>query len=269
MNRVAITGASGRMGRTLVRLLQNHDELVLTQASDRHDSPAIDRDAGFLDNLPDTGVTVARELDAQQLDTVIDFTHPTALSDHVSFCRRHNKALMVGTTGLGDSELDLLKAAGEDICVVLAANTSVGVNLCASLAATAAEVIGPVTDIEIVESHHRHKVDAPSGTALYLGQSIADVLGKDLKRDGVYQRHGQTGERPDGSIGFSTIRGGDIAGEHTVMFIGENERIEITHRATDRVIFARGALRAAEWVTRKQLKGEKGFFGMREVLGLN
>ena len=184
--------------------------------------------------------------------------------EHLAFCRAHGHAIMIGTTGLDDRQRGEIRDAGRDIPVVFVANTSVGINLCVALLETAGRVLGDHMDVEVVEAHHRHKVDAPSGTALLLGETVAGALGRDLGTDGVFAREGHTGPRPKGSIGFSTIRGGDIAGEHTVMFIGESERIEITHRATDRRIFAMGALRAARWLAGRPA----GFYDMRDVLEL-
>ncbi len=198
-------------------------------------------------------------------DLLIEFTTPAATLAHVAECRRVRRGMVIGTTGIDAHGEDLIRQAARDIPIVLAANTSVGINLCLALLETAGQVLGPLTDVEIIEAHHRHKVDAPSGTALLLAQAVAKPLGTDIVADGVYARHGHTGARKSGAIGFSTIRGGDIAGEHTVMFIGDGERVEITHRATDRKIFADGALVAAKWLANQP----PGLYRMRDVLGLH
>ena len=266
--KVAISGANGRMGQTLIRLLQGHSVLELGLAHEHKGADCLNVDSGLNSGIAANGVPITDELDAQGFDLMIDFTVPQATMDNLEFCISHGKAMVIGTTGMTQDQIAKVESAGSSIPVILAANTSVGVNLGASLARKAAEVIGPYTDIEIIEAHHHHKVDAPSGTALFWGREIADQLDINLEEEGVFARHGQTGARKPGTIGFSTIRGGDIAGEHTVMFIGENERLEITHKATDRVIFGRGALRAAEWLSEKVKQGEKGKFTMREVLNL-
>ena len=253
------------MGQAIIRLAQGHVELQVTAAMDYSGSPAIGQDAGALAGIADIGVVVQDQITADQFDVMVDFTTPEGSLHHVQLCREMAKGILVGTTGMTPGQKQSLADAGSDIAVVLAANTSVAVNLCAALVETASKVVGHVTDIEVIEAHHKHKVDAPSGTALFLGEAAAKTLGKVLPEDGVYCREGQTGARPQGTIGFSTIRGGDIAGEHTVMFIGESERIEITHRATDRKIFAMGALRAAMWVAEQN----PGYYDMRDVLDLN
>ena len=263
MIRVAIAGAAGRMGRNLVLACDEADDLELTQALERADSDALGSDAGLLAGLGARGVAIADALDPGAFDVLIDFTHPSATARHVEFCRRHGKRLVVGTTGC-DAELETrMRAAGDEIAIVYAANMSVGVNLCLQLLATAAAVLGDSVDIEIVEAHHRHKVDAPSGTALAMGRVVAETLGRDLGQCAVYGREGQTGARARDTIGFATIRAGDIVGEHRVIFADEGERIEIVHKASSRMTFARGALRACRWVAAR----EPGFYAMRDVLG--
>lgn len=261
--RIAVSGAAGRMGQTLVRLVAEDDALDLASALEHDQSPVLSRDAGAVAGIGPLGVHVSHVPDAG-FDVLVEFTTPEATMAHLAHCRDHGRAIMIGTTGLDDRQRDEVRAAGADIPVVLAANTSVGINLCVALLETASRVLGEQADIEVVEAHHRHKVDAPSGTALLLGETVARTLGRDLGVDGVFAREGHTGPRPEGCIGFSTIRGGDIAGEHTVMFIGESERIEITHRATDRRIFAKGALHAASWLAGRPA----GFYDMRDVLEL-
>ena len=264
MIRLAISGASGRMGQAMIRLAAEDPALQLTAAIEYVGSSAIGVDAGLNAGAATSGVLIAEQLDPDSFDVLIEFTTPAATIEHLAFCRQAGKAMMIGTTGMDAVQKQQVVDAGADIPVVLAANTSVGVNLCVALLETASRVIGNVTDIEVIEAHHKHKVDAPSGTALLLGEAVARPLGKKLSEDGVFAREGITGPRVDGTIGFSTIRGGDIAGEHTVMFIGESERLEITHKATDRKIFAKGALRAASWLGSQK----KGYFDMQDVLEL-
>jgi len=261
--RIAVSGAAGRMGQAIIRLIAEDDALELAAALEHGQSPILSRDAGTVAGIAQLGVPVAPAAEGG-FDVMVEFTTPDATTEHLAFCREHGHAIMIGTTGLDDRQRGEVRDAGRDIPVVFAANTSVGINLCVALLETAGRVLGDHMDVEVVEAHHRHKVDAPSGTALLLGETVAGALGRDLETDGVFAREGHTGPRPAGSIGFSIIRGGDIAGEHTVMFIGESERIEITHRATDRRIFARGALRAARWLAGRPA----GFYDMRDVLEL-
>lgn len=253
------------MGQSIIRLVEETDGLRVGAALEHGDSGALGTDAGTLAGTAAIGVLVAADLDVARFDVLVEFTTPSATMDHLAVCRRAGKAMLIGTTGLDSAQRQQVEDAGEDIPVLLAANTSVGINLCVALLRMASRVIGDVTDIEVVEAHHRHKVDAPSGTALLLGETIADTLGRSLETDGVMSREGIIGPRPDRAIGFSTIRGGDIAGEHTVLFIGDSERLEITHRATDRKIFARGALRAVQWLGAQPA----GFYSMSDVLGLS
>lgn len=262
MTRIAIAGIAGRMGRNLAIACQQADGLELTQALEREGHDALGSDSGLLAGLDVNGVTVTSELDPAAFDIMIDFTHPSATSRHVDFCVANRKRMVIGTTGC-DAELEhKLSAAGEEIAIVYAPNMSVGVNLCLELLQIAAEVLGDEVDIEIIEAHHRHKVDAPSGTALKMGRVIADTLGRNLDDCAVYGRQGQTGARRRETIGFETIRAGDIVGEHTVMFADEGERLEISHKATDRMTFARGAIRASRWVATRG----PGLYAMRDVL---
>ncbi len=264
MINLAIAGASGRMGQALIRMASEDTALNVSQALERAGSDALGKDAGTQAGIAELGVVIREQLEMSDFDVMIDFTSPEASVRHAALCAEAGKPLLIGTTGMDADQRQAVEQLAASAPIVLAANTSVGVNLCVALLETASRVIGNVTDIEIVEAHHKHKVDAPSGTALLLGKAVARPLGKSLEKDGVFSRHGITGARPEGTIGFSTIRGGDIAGEHTVMFIGESERIEITHRATDRKIFAKGALRAASW-----LQGQSpGFYDMQDVLAL-
>jgi 4-hydroxy-tetrahydrodipicolinate reductase len=197
-------------------------------------------------------------------DVVIDFTSPAATAVHLDVCRQHGKAIVIGTTGLSDEQKAAIRAASADIGIVFAPNMSVGVNLCFRLLDLAARVMGEDADIEVIEAHHRHKVDAPSGTALGMGEVVAAALGRDLKEVAVYGREGRTGARDHETIGFETIRAGDVVGEHTVWFATEGERVEIAHKASSRMTFAKGAVRAADWLVAQG----KGMYDMQDVLGL-
>lgn len=263
MTRIAIAGAAGRMGRNLVLACSEADDVVLTQALEREQSPALGTDSGLLAGIPENQVMISDRLDAESFDILIDFTHPTATTHHLDFCRQHGRKLVIGTTGCDSALEQKMSRAGEDIAIVYAPNMSIGVTLCLKLLQTAAEVLGDSVDIEIIEAHHRNKVDAPSGTALKMGQVIADALGRDLKDCAVYGREGQTGVRDRATIGFETIRAGDIVGEHTVLFAAEGERIEISHKASNRMTFAHGAIRACRWLADRQ----SGIYSMQDVLG--
>lgn len=264
MNKIAVIGAAGRMGGAIIRALDAENELALGCALERADCPALGDDAGVIAGATSRGVLIVDSPESQDFDIMIDFSTPASTLLNIEYCRQANRSIVIGTTGMNEEELDKMRQAAQYIPVLFSANYSVGVNVVAKLLKLAAAVVGEQSDIEIIEAHHKHKVDAPSGTALLLGNAIADTLGKTLAKDGVFCREGIIGEREQGSIGFSTIRGGDIAGEHTVMFISEAERIEITHRATDRKIFANGAVRAAKWLSQQQ----PGLYDMNDVLGL-
>jgi len=265
MTRIAIAGAAGRMGRNLLAACGESADLEVTQAVERPGHDALGTDSGVLAGLEANKVPVSDKLDADAFDMLIDFTHPTATAQHVEFCVTHGKRMVIGTTGC-DAELEnRLAEAGAQIAIVYAPNMSVGVNLCLELLQTAAAVLGDSVDIEIVEAHHRHKVDAPSGTALKMGKVIAATLGRDLEQCAIYGRHGQTGARARETIGFETIRAGDIVGEHTVIFAADGERVEISHKASDRMNFARGAVRACQWLSAQQ----PGLYAMRDVLQLS
>lgn len=263
--RLAIAGAAGRMGRNLVLAASENPAIELTQALERTGSAALGNDAGVLAGIEASGVIVADRLDPAAFDTLIDFTHPVATAENLAFCRTHGKRLVVGTTGCDAVLEQALADAGQVIPLVYAPNMSVGVNLCLQLLQTAAAVLGDSVDIEIIEAHHRHKVDAPSGTALKMGQVIAEALGRDLAQCAVYGREGQTGARERQTIGFETIRAGDIVGEHTILFAADGERIEITHRASSRMNFARGAIRACSWLADRPA----GLYSMQDVLGFD
>lgn len=265
--RVAIAGAGGRMGRQLIQAALAMDGVTPGAALEREGSSLLGVDAGELAGAGQTGITVQSSLEAikDDFDVFIDFTRPEGTLAHLAFCRAHGKGMIIGTTGFDDAGKQAIKEAAADIPIVFAANFSVGVNVMLKLLEKAAKVMGDYTDIEIIEAHHRHKVDAPSGTALAMGEAIAQALDKDLKSCAVYAREGYTGEREPGTIGFATVRAGDIVGEHTAMFADVGERIEITHKASSRMTFANGAVRAAVWV-----KGHKnGLYDMRDVLKLN
>ena len=267
--RVAVAGAGGRMGRALVEAVVAHPGLVLAAALDVPGSPALGHDAGEACGRA-TGVPVAADVDAAlaRADVLIDFTRPEGTLAHLAACARHRVAAVVGTTGLDAAQKDALAGFGRAVPIVFAANMSVGVNVLLSLVESAARALGPAFDIEIVEMHHRHKVDAPSGTALRLGEAAAAGAGVALSDHAVYTRQGVTGERKPGTIGFATLRGGDVVGEHVVVFAGTGERLELAHRATSRQLFANGALRAVEFAAGKRARGEHGVFDMPEVLGL-
>ena len=266
MMRIAITGASGRMGRSLIEACQAGEGMRLSAAVDRPGSPAVGIDAGELAGVGHLGVPVASDLEQvlDQMDVLVDFTRPEATLAYLDLCRAHGKSMVIGTTGFDDAQRERIAAAARDIAIVFAPNMSVGVNLCLRLIDMAARVLGQEADVEIIEAHHRHKVDAPSGTALRMGEVVAAALGRDLKECAVYGRQGVTGERPRQTIGFATVRGGDIVGDHTVLFAAPGERVEITHRAQSRMTFAHGALRAALWLQNKEV----GLFDMQHVLGL-
>jgi 4-hydroxy-tetrahydrodipicolinate reductase len=267
--RVAIAGAGGRMGRALIEAVLAAPGLALAAALDIAESPMQRHDAGEHCGRA-TGVMVDSDIDAAaaRADVLVDFTRPEGTLSHLAACARHRVAAVVGTTGLSDAQKAALAEHARAIPIVFAANMSVGVNVLLSLVESAARALGPAYDIEIVEMHHRHKVDAPSGTALRLGEAAAAGVGRNLADNAVYARHGITGERKPGTIGFAALRGGDVVGEHAIVFAGTGERIEIIHRATSRELFAGGALRAIEFVAAKRAQGQTGVFDMPDVLGL-
>lgn len=263
--RLAIAGAAGRMGRALVEGVLRANDLTLAAALESPGHPALGTDAGEPVGVR-SGVAIAADPAAAvaAADCLIDFTRPEATLAHLAACAAAGKAAVIGTTGFTAAGQDAIAAAARRIPVVLAPNFAVGVNVVFKLAEVAARILGDSYDVEIVEAHHRHKVDAPSGTALRLGQAVAAALGRDLAACAVHGREGITGERPATAIGFHAIRGGDIVGEHTVMFAGEGERVEVTVRSGSRATYAAGALRAARW-----LRGRgAGLYDMFDVLGL-
>lgn len=266
MMRIAIPGAAGRMGRILIDASTRAAGLELGAATERSGHNLLGSDAGTVAGVGELGVAIGDDLSAvvDSFDALIDFTAPEAALVHLDICRRHGKKMVIGTTGFNAEQKQQIDIAARDIAVVFAPNMSVGVNLCLKLLDMAARVLGDDVDIEVIEAHHRHKVDAPSGTALRMGEVVAAALGRDLKDCAVYGREGQAGPRERRTIGFETIRAGDIVGDHTVMFAGEGERIEITHKASSRMTFATGAMRAAAWLETRS----SGLYDMQDVLGL-
>lgn len=266
MIRVAIAGSAGRMGQALVQASGLAKEIELTVSVERADNPVVGKDAGEIAGVGRLGITIGDNLAAEmnRFDVLIDFTRPKPSLAHVDICKRHGKRMVIGTTGFNEDQRRQIADAAQQTAIVLAPNMSVGVNLTLKLLEIAAKVMGDDTDIEIIEAHHRHKVDAPSGTALRMGEVVSAALGRDLKDCAIYGREGHTGERNRNTIGFSTIRAGDIVGEHTIMFADEGERVEISHKASNRMTFAKGAMRAASWINAKQ----SGCYDMQDVLGL-
>lgn len=264
--RVAIIGASGRMGKNLIDAVNQTQGLTVSAAIERPDSSLLGADAGELAGVGKLGVTIVGDLSSvvDDFDVLIDFTTPATTVKNLETCVAHNKKIVIGTTGFDDAGLAAIDAAAEKIAVIFAANFSVGVNLCLKLLKQAAEVLNDGYDIEVIEGHHRHKVDAPSGTALRMGEVVADTLGRDLKECAVYGREGITGARDPNTIGFATVRAGDIVGDHTVLFATEGERVEITHKASSRMAFAKGAAHSCSWIAQK----EQGLFDMQDVLNL-
>ncbi|MFZ6847060.1 4-hydroxy-tetrahydrodipicolinate reductase [Undibacterium sp. RuRC25W] len=263
--KVAVAGASGRMGQMLVEAITAAEGMALTGALDLATSPAIGVDAGAFLGKP-TGVNIESALSVAlaNADYLIDFTRPEGTLKHLAYCAEHGIKMIIGTTGFDEAGKAAIAKAAEKTAIVFAPNMSVGVNVTLKLLEMAAKSFSTGYDIEIVEAHHRHKVDAPSGTALKMGEVIADALGRDLNEVGVFAREGVTGERDPSSIGFATIRGGDIVGDHTVLFAGIGERVEISHKSSSRVTYAHGSLRAARFLADKST----GLFDMFDVLNL-
>ncbi|MBS0341816.1 MAG: 4-hydroxy-tetrahydrodipicolinate reductase [Proteobacteria bacterium] len=265
VHRVAVAGASGRMGHMLIEAVQAADDCKLTGALDIAGSSALGSDAAAWTGTP-AGVPIVSDLRQGLADSqvLIDFTRPEGTLAHLAVCRELGVQAVIGTTGFTDAQKAQIAEYAKDVAIMMAPNMSVGVNVTLKLLEMAAKALSTGYDIEIIEAHHRHKVDAPSGTALKMGEVIADALGRDLKDCAVYAREGVTGERDPSSIGFATIRGGDIVGDHTVLFAGTGERIEISHKSASRVTYAQGSLRAVRF-----LAGQKrGLFDMFDVLGL-
>lgn len=263
--KIVIAGCSGRMGHVLLENVFADAELELCGALDRTDNPALGRDAGELQGKV-SGVKITDNIqDAlNNADVLVDFTRPEASMEYLAACQKANVAMVIGTTGFSAEQKLAIEHAAKNIAIVFAPNMSVGVTLLINLVQSAAKVLNEGYDIEIIEAHHRHKVDAPSGTALRLGEAAAAALGRDLTQCAVYGREGVTGERDPSTIGFATVRGGDVVGDHTVLFAGIGERVELTHKASSRATFALGALRAAKFLANKK----NGLYDMQDVLGL-
>lgn len=266
VTRVGICGAAGRMGKTILEVCNETEGIVVGAAIEFSESPVIGVDAGEQAGLGSLGVSITDDISAVagDFDVLIDFTLAASVPGNVEKCLAAGKKMVIGTTGLNDEQKKIITDASRDIAIVFAPNMSIGVNLCLQLLKMTAGVMGEDADIEIIEAHHRGKKDAPSGTALRMGEVIAGALGRDLKSCAVYGREGHTGTRARETIGFETIRAGDIVGEHTVMFAGNGERVEISHKATSRKTFASGAVRAARWVSER----DRGLFDMQDVLSL-
>jgi 4-hydroxy-tetrahydrodipicolinate reductase len=264
--KVGIIGAGGRMGRMLIEAVANNPATTLAAAIERSGSTLLGVDAGELAGIGTLGVTLTEDLAAVMgdIEVLIDFSLPEATEQNVQVCAKHKVAMVIGTTGLSDAQEQALDQACEQIPVVYAGNYSTGVNLSLKLIEMAAKAFGETADIEVLEAHHKHKVDAPSGTAYMMANAAADARGQNLKDVAVYGREGQTGAREPGTIGIHAIRGGEIIGDHTVMFIADGEMVEITHRARERMTFAAGAVRAASWIVSQP----RGRFDMQDVLGL-
>lgn len=266
MVRAAVIGAAGRMGRSLIQAIAEADGIVLGAAIDRPGLSLIGADAGELAGIGKNGVALVDDISrvVNDFDVLIDFTMPEATVENARFCAANGKKMAIGTTGLNAEQKQSLAESANDTAIVFAPNMSMGVNLCFKLLELAAKTLGDEVDIEIIEAHHRHKVDAPSGTALRMGEVVADALDRNLDDVAVYGREGQEGPRDRKTIGFETIRAGDIVGDHTVMFAADGERVEISHIATSRMNFARGAMRATRWLQQQST----GLFDMQDVLGL-
>jgi 4-hydroxy-tetrahydrodipicolinate reductase len=262
---IAIAGSAGRMGRALIEAVAQAPDLRLKAALEAAGNPQVGRDAGEQIGIA-SGVRISADIPASLAgcDVLVDFTRPEGTLAHLEACKRLGVRMVIGTTGFRPEQRQAIVDAARSIAIVMAPNMSVGVNLTFKLAEMAARVLNEGYDIEIIEAHHRHKVDAPSGTALRLGEVIAAATGHDLAKDAIYGREGVTGERKASTIGFATVRGGDIVGDHTVLFAGTGERVEITHKAGSRATFALGALRAARFLAGRP----SGLFDMQDVLGL-
>ena len=265
MTRIAIAGAAGRMGQALIQAVTSDVELELAHAFEQPGHTSLGTDAGVVAGLNRVGILLTDSIDSSDFDLLITFTTPTATMEHLTYCQSQGRRMVIGTTGLDDGQRREVASASERIGVVLAPNMSVGINLTLKLIELAARTLGDSFDVEVIEAHHRHKVDAPSGTALRMGEVAAKGLGRDLVANGVYSRHGQIGVRDDKTIGFATVRAGDVVGEHSIWFVGTGERVEITHKATSRTIYAAGAVRAARWL----IDQPNGLYDMQDVLGLS
>ena len=264
---VGVIGAGGRMGRMLIEAVQDNPQTTLNAAIERQGSSLVGADAGEVAAIGRLEVQIVDDLKAviSDIDVLIDFSLPAATEQNMQICAANKVAMVIGTTGFNEQQEQVLKEASKQIAIVYAGNYSTGVNLSLKLLAMAAKAFGNDADVEVIEAHHKHKIDAPSGTAYMMAEAVAEARGQNLKDVAIYGREGQTGEREAGSIGIHAIRGGEIIGDHTVMFIADGEVVEITHRARARMTFAAGAVRAATWV----IKQEVGQYNMQDVLGLN
>ncbi|MDE0843903.1 MAG: 4-hydroxy-tetrahydrodipicolinate reductase [Psychrobacter pacificensis] len=265
--KVGVIGAGGRMGRMLIEAVQNNPKTILNAAIERQGSSLVGADAGEVAAIGRLEVQIVDVLEAviNDIDVLIDFSLPDATEKNMQVCAEHNVAMVIGTTGFNEAQEQVLAKASEKIAIVYAGNYSTGVNLSLKLLGMAAKAFGNEADVEIIEAHHKHKIDAPSGTAYMMAEAVAEARGQNLKDVAIYGREGQTGERESGTIGIHAVRGGEIVGDHTVMFIADGEVVEITHRARERMTFAAGAVRAATWVTEQAI----GQYDMQDVLGLN
>ena len=265
--KVGVIGAGGRMGRMLIEAVQNNPKTILNAAIERQGSSLVGADAGEVAAIGRLEVQIVDELETviNDIDVLIDFSLPDATEKNMQVCAEHNVAMVIGTTGFNEAQEQVLAKASEKIAIVYAGNYSTGVNLSLKLLGMAAKAFGNEADVEIIEAHHKHKIDAPSGTAYMMAEAVAEARGQNLKDVAIYGREGQTGERESGAIGIHAVRGGEIVGDHTVMFIADGEVVEITHRARERMTFAAGAVRAATWVTEQAV----GQYNMQDVLGLN
>jgi 4-hydroxy-tetrahydrodipicolinate reductase len=265
--KVGVIGAGGRMGRMLIEAVQNNPKTILNAAIERQGSSLVGADAGEVAAIGRLEVQIVDELEAviNDIDVLIDFSLPDATEKNMQVCAEHNVAMVIGTTGFNEAQEQVLAKASGKIAIVYAGNYSTGVNLSLKLLGMAATAFGNEADVEIIEAHHKHKIDAPSGTAYMMAEAVAEARGQNLKDVAIYGREGQTGERESGTIGIHAVRGGEIVGDHTVMFIADGEVVEITHRARERMTFAAGAVRAATWVTEQAV----GQYDMQDVLGLN
>ena len=264
---VGVIGAGGRMGRMLIEATQDNPQTTLSAAIERQGSSLVGADAGEVAAIGRLEIQIVDDLKAviSDIDVLIDFSLPAATEQNMQVCAEHNVAMVIGTTGFNEQQEQVLATASEQIAIVYAGNYSTGVNLSLKLLGMAAKAFGIDADVEIIEAHHKHKIDAPSGTAYMMAEAVAEARGQNLKDVAVYGREGQTGAREAGTIGIHAIRGGEIIGDHTVMFIADGEVVEITHRARARMTFAAGAVRAATWIVQQPI----GQYNMQDVLGLN
>ena len=265
--KVGVIGAGGRMGRMLIEATQDNPQTTLSAAIERQGSSLVGADAGEVAAIGRLEIQIVDDLKAviSDIDVLIDFSLPAATEQNMQVCAEYNVAMVIGTTGFNEQQEQVLATASEQIAIVYAGNYSTGVNLSLKLLGLAAKAFGKDADVEIIEAHHKHKIDAPSGTAYMMAEAVAEARGQNLKDVAVYGREGQTGEREAGTIGIHAIRGGEIIGDHTVMFIADGEVVEITHRARARMTFAAGAVRAATWIVQQPV----GQYNMQDVLGLN